>query len=91
MEPASGAADEGALGEAGAVTAGLEAAGGVGAVPGEEVCAMAGASIAISMAAGRIKAWVIPISLIVEMDLPTPCAGRSVVLVWFRSTVMASC
>ena len=89
VEPASGAADEGALGEAGMVTAELEAAGGVGAVSSEEVCAMAGASIAISMAAGRITALVIPISLIVQMDLPAPCAGRSVMLVWFRSTVMA--
>jgi hypothetical protein len=60
VEPASGAADEGVLGEAGVGAAGLEAAGGVGAVSGEEVCAMAGASIAISMAAGRIKALVIP-------------------------------
>jgi len=57
--PASGTADGGMLGEAGVVAAGLEAAGGVGAVSGEAVCAMAGASIAINVAAGRIKALVI--------------------------------
>jgi hypothetical protein len=56
MEPASGATDGGALGDAGMVTAERGAAGGVGAVSSEEVCAMAGASIAISMAAERTKA-----------------------------------
>jgi hypothetical protein len=64
VEPASGAGDVGAPGEAGVATAGLEDAGGVGAVSGEEVCAVAGTINTASVATDRTKALVILISLI---------------------------